>query len=93
MRPTAGIVSSHFQWMLGGACPAGPDGVVPALPAGSGRGGAHGQRWGGAKMAELDLLGSILSAMERPPGLGDQEARRRARGQGSRRGRAAGAGL
>ncbi|XP_014378182.1 sperm-associated antigen 7 [Alligator sinensis] len=38
-------------------------------------------------MAELDLLGSILSAMERPPGLGDQEARRRARGQGSRRGR------
>uniref|UniRef100_A0A8C3HUS7 Uncharacterized protein n=1 Tax=Chrysemys picta bellii TaxID=8478 RepID=A0A8C3HUS7_CHRPI len=37
-------------------------------------------------MAELDLLGSILSAMERPPGLGDQETRRRARGQGSRGG-------
>ncbi|KAJ6654910.1 hypothetical protein lerEdw1_006381 [Lerista edwardsae] len=27
-------------------------------------------------MAELDLLGSILSAMEPPPGLGDREARR-----------------
>nr|XP_020655437.1 sperm-associated antigen 7 [Pogona vitticeps] len=27
-------------------------------------------------MAELDLLGSILSSMEPPPGLGDREARR-----------------
>ncbi|XP_006262963.1 sperm-associated antigen 7 [Alligator mississippiensis] len=35
-------------------------------------------------MAELDLLGSILSAMERPPGLGDQEARRRAREEAAR---------
>lgn len=31
---------------------------------------------GAGKMAELDLLGSILSAMEPPPGLGDREARR-----------------
>ncbi|XP_068785659.1 sperm-associated antigen 7 [Struthio camelus] len=35
-------------------------------------------------MAELDLLGSILSAMERPPGLADGEARRRAREQAAR---------
>lgn len=31
------------------------------------------------KMA--DLLGSILSSMEKPPSLGDQETRRKARGE------------
>lgn len=28
-----------------------------------------------------DLLGSILSSMEKPPSLGDQESRRKARGE------------
>lgn len=28
-----------------------------------------------------DLLGSILSSMEKPPSLGDQETRRKARGE------------
>ncbi|XP_072704707.1 sperm-associated antigen 7 [Ciconia boyciana] len=35
-------------------------------------------------MAELDLLGSILSSMERPPAAADGEARRRAREQAAR---------
>lgn len=39
------------------------------------------------KMAELDLLGSILSSMERPPAAADGETRRRARGQQGRGGR------
>lgn len=38
-------------------------------------------------MAELDLLGSILSSMERPPAAADGETRRRARGQRGRGGR------
>ncbi|XP_032942695.1 sperm-associated antigen 7 [Catharus ustulatus] len=36
------------------------------------------------KMAELDLLGSILSSMERPPAAADGETRRRAREQAAR---------
>lgn len=28
-----------------------------------------------------DLLGSILSSMEKPPSVGDQESRRKARGE------------
>ncbi|XP_063178480.1 sperm-associated antigen 7 isoform X2 [Chroicocephalus ridibundus] len=35
-------------------------------------------------MAELDLLGSILSSMERPPAAADGEARRRAKEQAAR---------
>ncbi|XP_064900291.1 sperm-associated antigen 7 isoform X1 [Columba livia] len=35
-------------------------------------------------MAELDLLGSILSSMERPPAAADGESRRRAREQAAR---------
>uniref|UniRef100_A0A8U7NTR3 Uncharacterized protein n=1 Tax=Corvus moneduloides TaxID=1196302 RepID=A0A8U7NTR3_CORMO len=35
-------------------------------------------------MAELDLLGSILSSMERPPAAADGETRRRAREQAAR---------
>lgn len=31
-----------------------------------------------------DLLGSILSSMEKPPSLGDQESRRKAREQAAR---------
>ncbi|KAG8431860.1 hypothetical protein GDO86_019710 [Hymenochirus boettgeri] len=31
-----------------------------------------------------DLLGSILSSMERPPQVGDQESRRKARGASAR---------
>ncbi|XP_064593771.1 sperm-associated antigen 7 [Zonotrichia leucophrys gambelii] len=36
------------------------------------------------KMAELDLLGSILNSMERPPAAADGETRRRAREQAAR---------